>query len=130
MIRSIQDECGNTQQTMKGIIRAFTSFLRRKYEPLALDEVCGVHGRSRALVVTDGLERSVGTIHLTGGSTHAMRKGGKNKAPGSDGIGLEFYKANWATIEDNIGAMMNQMFMERKVSAQQAWSDRVPVQVK
>jgi len=40
MIRSIEDECGNTQQTMKGIIRAFTSFLRSKYEPIAVDEEC------------------------------------------------------------------------------------------
>jgi len=49
----------------------------------------------------------------------AVRKGRKNKASGSDGIGLEFYKANWATLQDDIAAMMNQMFMERKVSAQQ-----------
>ena len=47
----------------------------------------------------------------------AVRKRGKNKAPGSDSIGLEFYKANWATIQDDIGVMMNQMFMERTVSA-------------
>ena len=47
----------------------------------------------------------------------AVRKRGKNKAPGSDSIGLEFYKANWATIQDVIGVMMNQMFMERTVSA-------------
>jgi len=65
------------------------------------------------------LERSVGTAHLTGGSTHRREKRRKNKAPGSDGIGLQFYKANWATIQDDIGAMMNQMFMERKLSAQQ-----------
>jgi hypothetical protein len=52
-------------------------------------------------------------VHIT------VRKGGKNNAPGSDGIGLEFYKANWATIQDDIGVMMNQMFMERRVSAQQ-----------
>ena len=49
----------------------------------------------------------------------AVRKGGKSKALGSDGIGLEFYKANWTTIQDDVGAMMNQMFMERKVSTQQ-----------
>ena len=30
IIRSIQGKCGNTQQTMKGIILVFTSFLRRK----------------------------------------------------------------------------------------------------
>jgi hypothetical protein len=32
------DDCWNTQQTMKGIIRAFMSFLQRKYEPIAVDE--------------------------------------------------------------------------------------------
>jgi len=36
MIRSIQDEFGNTQQSMKGIIE----HLRRKYEPFAVDEEC------------------------------------------------------------------------------------------
>jgi hypothetical protein len=40
MIRSIQDECENTQQTMKGIILAFTSFLRCKYIPITVDEEC------------------------------------------------------------------------------------------
>ena len=48
-----------------------------------------------------------------------VRKGGKNKAPGSDGVGLEFYKTNWTTIQDDICTMMNQMFLERKVFAQQ-----------
>ena len=38
MIRSIQDECGNPQQKMKCIIQAFTSFVQRKYEPIAVDE--------------------------------------------------------------------------------------------
>jgi len=40
IIRSIQDECGNTQQTMEGIIRTYRSFLRRKYEPITVDEEC------------------------------------------------------------------------------------------
>ena len=104
---------------MKGNIRAYRSFLRRKYEPIAVDEVCRVDSRSRAAGVTDSLERSVGTVHLTGGSTHLRVKRGKNKAPGSDGIGLEFYKANWASIQGYIGAMINEMFTKRNVSAQQ-----------
>ena len=48
----------------------------------------------------------------------AVIKGGKNKAPGRYGIGLEFYKANWEKIQDNIAALMNQMLVERKVSSQ------------
>ena len=120
MIRIIQDECGNSQQTAKGFIRAFTSFLRGKYEPIAGDEECVVYMAEtgqRALPTAwrDLLEQpiSLEEVHI------AVSKGGKNKAPMSDGIGLEFYKANRATIPDDIGAMMNQMFMERKVSAQQ-----------
>jgi len=40
MIRTIQDECGKIQQTMKDIIRAITNFLRHKYGPIAVDEEC------------------------------------------------------------------------------------------
>ena len=81
--------------------------------------MCRVHGRSRAAGVTDDwrdlLEQPVSLeeVHI------AVRKGGRNKASGSDGIGLQFYKANWAAVQDDVGAMMNQMFMDRKVSAQQ-----------
>ena len=119
MIRSIQDECGYTQQTKKGIIRAFTSFLQRKYEPIAVDDKCVAYmaeAGQRALptALLDLLEQpiSLEEVHIS------VRKGGK-KAPGIDGIGLEFYKANLATIQNDIGAMMNQMLMERKESAQQ-----------
>jgi len=49
----------------------------------------------------------------------AVQKGKKRKAPGSDGIGLEFYKINWATIKEDIRELMNQMFMERKMSTKQ-----------
>jgi len=104
---------------MKGIIRTFTSFLRRKYEPIAVDEEFVAHmaeagQRASPTAWRDLLEQSISLeeVHIAG------TKGGKNKAPGSDGIGLEFYKAKWATIQDGIGAMMNQMFAERKVSAQ------------
>jgi hypothetical protein len=66
---------------------------------------------------------------ITPGEVHIdVRKGGKKKAPGSDGLGLEFYKANWATIKEDMGELMNQMFMERRVTATEAWRDRVPAQ--
>ena len=61
----------------------------------------------------------------------AVRKQGKNKAPGSDGIGLGFHEANWATIQDDIGAMINQMFKgEKSVRATVSRIDLVPAQVK
>jgi len=33
-------------------------------------------------------------------------------------MGSEVHKANWATIQDDTGAVMNQMLMKKKVSAQ------------
>jgi len=41
----------------------------------------------------------------------ALRVGGRNEAPGSDGIGLEFYKANWTALKDDLCTVMNRMHM-------------------
>jgi hypothetical protein len=49
----------------------------------------------------------------------ALQIGGRNKAPGSDGIGLEFYKENWATNKDDLCTVMNQIFMEKTINTQQ-----------
>jgi len=65
---------------MKSIKRAFTIFLRRKYEPMAMDEKCVAYiaeAGQRALLTAwrDMLvERYVGTPHLTGGITHCREK--------------------------------------------------------
>jgi hypothetical protein len=40
MIRRLQDEHGNNQTTTNGIMRGFTTFLRRKYEPIAVEDEC------------------------------------------------------------------------------------------
>jgi hypothetical protein len=40
MIKSVQNDHGNTQRTTKGIMRTFTTFLRRTYEPIAVDGEC------------------------------------------------------------------------------------------
>jgi len=73
----------------------------------------------------DQLERPISREEVQ----FASRKGAKNKAPGIDGIGLEFYKTNWATIKYDISAMMKHMFTERTVHVTKARTDRVSVQV-
>jgi hypothetical protein len=88
---------------MNGIIRAFTIFRPREYQPIAVDEVCVaymVEAGYRALLRAwkDLWEQpiSMKEVHI------ALRKVGKNKAPGSECIGLEFHKAKWTTIQDDI----------------------------
>ena len=48
----------------------------------------------------------------------AMKKGGHNKAPGSDGIGLEFYRHNWEIIKEDIHEIINQIFLHRGIKPQ------------
>jgi len=47
-----------------------------------------------------------------------VRKGGHN-APGSDGICKKFFKATWGTTKDDILTVLNQIFLEEKISDQQ-----------
>ena len=39
-IQTVLDEHGCTQWSRKGIVQAFTTYLRRKYEPVVVDEEC------------------------------------------------------------------------------------------
>jgi len=121
MIRSLKDEYGNNQTTTNGIMRAFTTFLRRKYEPIVVQDECiermaEIEWRDLPTAWREQLEQPI-----TPEDEHiVVKKGGKKKAPGSDRFGWEYYKANWATIKDGMDElMMNQMFIERKVSPQQ-----------
>ena len=80
---------------MKCIVRAFTTFLRHKYEPIAVDEECVVYmaeAGQGALPTAwrDLLEQLISLEEVR----IAVRKIGKNKASGIDSTGLEFYKAN------------------------------------
>jgi hypothetical protein len=101
-------------------MQAFATFLRRKYEPIAVKNECielmtEIGRTNLPRFWRELLEQPINSKEVY----IAVRKGGKKKAPGSDGLGLEFYKANWVTIKDDMSELMNQMFIERKVSPQQ-----------
>jgi hypothetical protein len=49
----------------------------------------------------------------------ALKKGGKNKAPGGDGMCLEFYMANWSIIKQDLLNVVNQMFMQQRITPTQ-----------
>jgi hypothetical protein len=48
----------------------------------------------------------------------ALRSGARNKAPGIDGICLEFYTANWDSIHPELLELLNQMFLHKKITPQ------------
>jgi hypothetical protein len=65
MIRSVQDDHGNAQRAAKGIMKAFTIFLRRKYEPIAVEGEYVAYMTERMDGAIDRLERPVEKAHLT-----------------------------------------------------------------
>ena len=49
----------------------------------------------------------------------ALQKGGRNKSPDSDSIGLEFYTTKWKIIKEDIAEILNQMFLQQSIAQQQ-----------
>jgi hypothetical protein len=49
---------------------------------------------------------------------HALRKGGRNKAPGNDGIGVA-YKENWETVKDDPREVLNRVYFHGTTKVQQ-----------
>jgi hypothetical protein len=50
----------------------------------------------------------------------AISKGKPHKAPGNDGISLEFYKSVWDVIKTELLQIINYMFANGPIMAQQA----------
>ena len=48
-----------------------------------------------------------------------VNKGGGNKAPGRDSIGIGVFKATWGALKGDLLGIFTQMFRERNISEQQ-----------
>jgi hypothetical protein len=118
----VHDSHGNMHETPKGIIQTFARYLREKYAPIAVDATCievmaEVIRQNSPGSCAESLEQPITLDELRA----ALRKGGRNKAPGSDGIGLEFYTTNWEFINEDIHEIMNQILIQRCITAQQKY---------
>ena len=51
-----------------------------------------------------------------------INSGGTNRAPGRDGLSLEFYKTAWPLIGDDLCRIMNSMFFDSTITPQQKLS--------
>ena len=49
----------------------------------------------------------------------AVSKGACNKAPGRDGVYLEFFKVTWDSIKDDMLTLFNQMYFDGRFMEQQ-----------
>jgi hypothetical protein len=64
------------------------------------------------------LHGTSGATNKTGGNTRSTTKRRAQKAPGNDGIGVEFYTTTWKIIKKDIADILNQMFLQRSITPQ------------
>ena len=111
---------GITTTTPRGIITAFSTYLRLKYSPIQVDD------ESIQQLAEAGLPRLSENWRnaLNGPLTleelkAAIMKGDGNKAPGRDGIGYALFKANWDVVKDDWLDILSTMFARNNISEQQ-----------
>jgi hypothetical protein len=92
-INSIIDPDGSTQTSTKGFVHKLSAFSRRKYEPILVGEECIKQMVQAGLRMppTDWRDDLYTPITLEKLKLVA-NKGGGSKAPGKDGLYLEFFK--------------------------------------
>jgi hypothetical protein len=118
-IRSVRDVNGHIQTLPKGISIAFTTHLRTKYDSIDFDDECvrslaELVRVERQLVYADIIEDPFDPREIY----NAIQSGGRNRPPGRDGLGLEFYKANWEILLD-LYIILNHMFFGGAITSQQ-----------
>jgi hypothetical protein len=101
-IRRIQDEQGQTQNAQLPIMRVFMTHFRKKYDVIEVEDAC-INAMADAIpqpidmTYREHLERPKDMDEIC----QVMLVGKRQKAPGSDGMSLEFYKIHSTTIKDD-----------------------------
>jgi hypothetical protein len=116
----VRDGEGNIQISPPGIAKSFTRFFQEKYAKIGVD-LENVQ-KLAAHIQTDG-SQATGMDYEAPFTLseiyNAIHSGGHNRAPGRDGLGLGFYKATWEVIREDLGSILNEMFFEGTITAQQ-----------
>jgi len=119
-IKQICDEHGTTHATSMAIIKAFTIQFRAKFQPIRINEenvkqLLDWVPQTESYEMNTALEDPISMNELW----HAISKGKSHKAPGQDGIGLEFYKAAWETMKIELLQLMNCMYLDGTILGKQ-----------
>jgi exonuclease III len=118
--QKVQDPLGHIHETPQGIIQTFARYFNVKYAPIEVDAGAIEEMAKMIRKISPNTYAELEGLPITPVEIHAaLQKGGRNKAPGSDGIELEFYKTNWKIIKEDIVEILKQMFPQRSVSPQQ-----------
>ena len=115
-IQQIRDENGTTHTTTRAIIRAVTVHFSTKFQPLQIYADSVRRALNCDLKETFNMMNTTPEEPLTMSELwNAITKGKPHKAPGHDGIGLEFYKGDWEIIKTELLQIMNNMYKDNKI---------------
>jgi hypothetical protein len=116
----VRDENGTIYTSPRGIATTFSTFLKKKYTNIAVDPEC-ISTLSNIIpkLVSREMANDLETPFTIPEIHHAITSGGQNRAPGRDGISLEFYKRTWDFIKDDLCTILNTMFFGNTTTTQQ-----------
>jgi hypothetical protein len=113
----VQDPLGHIHETPQGIIQTFARYFNVKYAPIGVDASAIVEMAKTIRKISPNTYAELAEQPITPEEIHAaLQKGRRNKAPGSDGIGLEVYTTNWKIIKEEIAEILNQMYLQRSIT--------------
>jgi len=116
MITSAIDKDGVTQTTSRGILHTYVEFLQSKYDPIQVDDACVTQMEEAGLRILPLWWRDFLDTPITEEQVKArVSKRASNKAPGREGIRLEFFKFYRGSIEDDTVALFNHIYLDIRI---------------
>jgi len=120
LIRQIVDDIDETQTTSTTILRAFATHFQQAFQSINSKDQsvkqlteCGLRTVTTEMRAT--LTQPISMEQLW----HAVSQGKLHKAPGIDGICLEFYRSEWDVIKTELLKILNGMFTNDPILARQ-----------
>jgi hypothetical protein len=119
-ISVIKDTQGQDHTDILSIKKTLTLYFTEKYGHISVkkDQIRSIGAqipRKLPTEANDDLEAQISKEEVK----EAIKKGKRRKSPGSDGIGHEFYTANWDMIKEELVEIMRQMHTGGVITTQQ-----------
>ena len=120
MIRRTQDQRGRITEDPTEIAQIFLVHLKDKYSSIDVSDNCFAEMLNAIRPNTQPSYAAYLEQPITAEELYdALKSGGPNKAPGSDGISREFYIRLWDTIREDMLVVMNQMYIHKSMTRRQ-----------
>ena len=119
-ITQVTDLNGRKHTSSTAIIETFVAHFEQKFQQIQVDEAC-----VKSMVEAGHLRLPEDMKEIPDGPLTseelrcAVDKGEKKKAPGRDGISSVFFQVNWEVMKDDLRKLFSEMFLDRKLTAQQ-----------